>query len=660
MIDFMQKKKMLGRLWLTSILLTAVSLCFLGTGKNAFADVEEIVPISGLSPYPEGVECNVSPQTGTVWRNSETEPYMDVDFAWPDRMTAIVHQDRWSNGSAQSTATFYSDDGGLTWNLSDTPITRCSGGLLTGPESFDRASDPWLTVTPGRVLGKYNYRKSNNGAIFHQMSLMTDRLSEDGELRSAYSMLRSKDGGRTWSDPIVVSNRTELEPGEPFNDKNTMTADPSKRRFVYGTWQLLMNVLPDDESAIPIQTFYSDTYFIRSKNKGKTWKPARPIYKIRDDVDLLAASGIDPNVTPIIGAQNIGHQIVVLPDGRLVNVSRASFITTGDDFFERTIIRSFDNGKTWEQSATIIPATTIGGFVAVDAELANATEGAIVNTVRSAGSIPDIAVNRTNGFMYVVWQEVDPTFSFIGIFMSMSRDGGDTWSEQITVGGGDPRPDGSNSFAQLPAVHVADDGTVGVLFFDDRNDVICQDLSLSNEDDPECFTILPDGSVQAGPYDIDWYFKTYDPDLNLIAEHRVTPESFDLRQAPIARGYFPGDYVNCSSTDNDFVCAFSRTNNLGLPVRGNPPELDKPEFEDDNRQDMVFARIPGESVCNFHHTIRSYIAQQTAAEIDIPWRERIKRLQFLKARYIADCADYYDYVDYEEYEDLEEDDDNIN
>ncbi len=644
MVGFMKRGRRLGRWWLTTLLLPILTLCLVGIGSNAFADVDEIVPISGLSPYPEGTDCNGTDQTGTVWRNSETEPYMDVDFAWPERMTAIVHQDRWSNGSAQSTATFYSDDGGLTWKLSDTPITRCSGGLQTGPESFDRASDPWLAVTPGRVR-KYHHgrKKFNNGAIVHQMSLMTDRLPPfEGELRSAYSMLRSKDGGRTWSDPIVVSNRTEFEPGAPFNDKNTMTADPYKRRFVYGTWQLLKDVLPDDDSAIPIQFFYSDTYFIRSKNKGKKWEKARPIYKIRDDVALLAAAGIDPDVTPIFGAQNIGHQIVVLPDGRLVNVSQARFSIPGPDFLERTIIRSFDKGKTWEQSATIIPSTTFGGFVAFDGELFAASGGTIGNTVRSAGSIPDIAVNRTNDFMYVVWQALDPTRSFIGVFMAMSKDGGDTWSDHITVGGGDPTPDGFASFAQLPAVHVADDGTVGVLFFDDRNDVPCPDLSLSNDDDPECFTILPDGSVQAGPYDHDWFFKTYDMDLNFIAEQRVTPESFDLRQAPIARGYFPGDYVNCSSTDNDFVCAFTRTNNLGLPVRGNPPDSFPPVIETDNRQDMVFVRIHGETVCDFSHTLRSYLTQLAAAEINIPRREKIKRFKFLKDRFKAVCGGRFD------------------
>jgi hypothetical protein len=192
------------------------------------------------------------------------------------------------------------------------------------------------------------------------------------------------------------------------------------------------------------------------------------------------------------------------------------------------------------------------------------------------------------------------------------------------------------SFAQLPAVHVADDGTVGVLFFDDRNDVVCPDFNLSNEDDPECFTVLPDGSVKAGPYDHDWFFKTYDPDLNLIAELRVTPESFDLRQAPIAQGYFPGDYVNCTSTDNDFLCVFTRTNDLGLPVRGNPPD-DVLAFEEDNRQDMVFTRIPGESVCNFEHTLDSYVTQLADAEIDIPKSVEKKRLKFLETRYEAAC-----------------------
>ena len=171
MYSLTKEEQMFGRWRLISFLLPIAILCFLIAGQSAIADVDDIVPISGFSPYPPGTDCNVSPQTGTVWRNSESEPYLDVDFGWPSQMAAIVHQDRWSNGSAQSNATFYSDDGGLTWTFSFTPITRCSGGLLTGPESFDRASDPWLAVTPGKVIGDDDNKKKS-GAIFHQMNQM--------------------------------------------------------------------------------------------------------------------------------------------------------------------------------------------------------------------------------------------------------------------------------------------------------------------------------------------------------------------------------------------------------------------------------------------------------------------------------------------------------
>ena len=133
-MDDYLKKRHRGSMWRTTgIVLVVMVIVFLGTGHSGFATVGEIIPISDISPYPSGVECNGTPQTGTVWRNSETEPYMEVDFGYPDRMVAIVHQDRWSNGSAQSTATFYSDDGGFNWNLSLTPITRCSGGCWKDP-----------------------------------------------------------------------------------------------------------------------------------------------------------------------------------------------------------------------------------------------------------------------------------------------------------------------------------------------------------------------------------------------------------------------------------------------------------------------------------------------------------------------------------------------
>ena len=57
-----------------------------------------------------------------------------------------------------------------------------------------------------------------------------------------------------------------------------------------------------------------------------------------------------------------------------------------------------------------------------------------------------------------------------------------------------------------------------------------------------------------------------------------------------------------------------------------------------NRQDMVFVRIPGETVCDLKHTLTSYEAQLSAAEIDIPRRVSKQRLKFLKDRFKAVCG----------------------
>jgi hypothetical protein len=40
---------------------------------------------------------------------------------------------------------------------------------------------------------------------------------------------------------------------------------------------------------------------------------------------------------------------------------------------------------------------------------------------------------------------------------------------------------------------------------------------------------------------------------------RVTPETFDMRDAPFARGWFLGDYVGLDDDGTDFISLFSQT-----------------------------------------------------------------------------------------------------
>ena len=81
-------------------------------------------PISGLSPYPDGGDptdpaavsaCNGSPQSGRVYRNSETEPYLAVNPTNPDNLIAGWHQDRWSNGGGYAVGYDTEEGKGYYW-----------------------------------------------------------------------------------------------------------------------------------------------------------------------------------------------------------------------------------------------------------------------------------------------------------------------------------------------------------------------------------------------------------------------------------------------------------------------------------------------------------------------------------------------------------------
>ena len=101
------------------------------------------------------------------------------------------------------------------------------------------------------------------------------------------------------SRPLIVSDSNF------FNDKNSITADPTDARYVYAVWDRL--ALAGGGPAM----------MARTTDGGVTWEAATVIY--------------DPGVR----SQTIGNQIVVLPNGTLVNVFTQ--IDTGAEQRERGI-----------------------------------------------------------------------------------------------------------------------------------------------------------------------------------------------------------------------------------------------------------------------------------------------------------------------------------
>ena len=479
--------------------------------------------ISGLSPYPDGSDpgdpaavsaCNRAPQTGRVYRNSETEPYLAVNPTNPDNLIAGWHQDRWSNGGAQGNLAAYSLDGGATWTQVNIAFSRCAGGSPGSTGDFERASDPWISFGP-------------DGAAYYMALVFNTSNAENG-----MAVAKSTDGGVTWSEPVIIK-QTKAKGAKAraaAHDKNSLTADPFDPNLVYATWTIFRN----NKTTIVVA---------RSTDGGLTWGPARPVNNFEV---------VDP---PAQARFRQGVQIVVLPDGTLVNAFFRTIVDPEDGgvtmAVEQAIFRSTDQGKHWERLDTTVAEFVPSGGLDVELGI----------FVRDAGRLPDIAVDRATGTLYIVWQDgrLSP-FGASNILLSLSTDGGSTWQGPLAV------TNSPTNQAFLPAVAVAENGTVGVLYYDFRNDVF-GDAELST----------------------DVWLLTSSPDGTNVQEERLTDSSFDMRQMVIAGGYFPGDYVGLAAAGNDFVAAYTVANNLGLPV--DIPDNAELTVDNNNRQDIVFKRI---------------------------------------------------------------------
>ncbi len=159
--------------------------------------------------------------------------------------------------------------------------------------------------------------------------------------------------------------------------------------------------------------------------------------------------------------------------------------------------------------------------------------------------LPDVAVdlNPTSagyGNIYVVWNDAASTFNsrtpYNNIVFTRSTDGGLTWSSITEI---DRAPAGVQSF--MPAIAVASDSTIGVTYYDFRN------------------------NTGAPGVPTDYWFVQCHPSTdcsnsaNWAETHVGGP--FDIERADIGgqRGPFIGDYQGLATDGNDFLVAFVQT-----------------------------------------------------------------------------------------------------
>jgi hypothetical protein len=420
-----------------------------------------LTTVSGGSPFAQG--CDQQAASGTLYAGSEVEPFLAINPANTENRIAVWQQDRWSNGGARGALAGVSFDGGDTWSTRTVPFSRCTGGSLLNGGDYARATDPWVSIGPTGI------------AYFMAMTITGSR--------SAMRVARSLDGGDTWQAPITL-----IDDDDPyFNDKNSLTADPTDAAYAYAVWDRL-------DFAIN----RGPTYFARTVDGGATWEAARAIY--------------DPGTN----AQTIGNVIAVLPDGTVLNLF-TELPSLGGAFLK--VIRSTDKGATWSAPVQIAQVLAVGVRDPVNQ-----------TPVRSGSIIASYAVGPGDD-VWAAWQ--DSRYSAPGqalrdgVVLAHSGNGGLAWLTPVLIS-----PNDAQAFT--PAVHVATDGTVGVSYYDFRDE---------NRRDR---------------YLLTGHWLALSGDGIAFDERRISGP-FDLAIAPNAQGLFLGDYTGLAGDAFNFVPLFAQT-----------------------------------------------------------------------------------------------------
>jgi hypothetical protein len=439
-------------------------------------DVPSTAPVSGAlvqvgpstTPWPNTSDLNG--QSGTNYLNSEVEPRVAVDPTNPMHLVGVWQQDRWSNGGSRGIVSGVSTDGGNTWTVVPLPDQTVNTG-----GQFLRSSDPWVSIGP-------------DGTVY-AVTLPIDNPTT-GAADGVFATV-SHDGGNTWANPTLI---TASESSQSGNDKEAVTADPTKAGYAYAVWDQLNGGGP--------------ALFSRTTDGGTTWSAPQSIY--------------DP-----ANGQTIGNQIVVLPNGTLVDVTLHIDYTGLPD--QIVVLTSTNQGSTW--SGPTVVATPQGGGVS------DPDNGA---GVREGGDLPEAAVDPVSGNLYVAWG--DSRFNVAGISaiaLTMSTDGGQTWSAPVQANLTPTNVPNADQQAFTPTVAVGADGEVAVSYYDFRNN-----------------TTAPGDSTDAW---ISFANPALSGPLAFGNEQRLTNTSFNMQLAPNAFGEFVGDYeglTNGGQTGDTFDAFF--------------------------------------------------------------------------------------------------------
>jgi hypothetical protein len=470
----------------------------LATAATATAGPYQLGPdvkVSGpstLTACPFGASADFA----AAYDDAEVEPQVAVDPTDPDEITGAAQQDRWPDGGARGLTSWMSTNGGGAWaKLPDVPWSACQGG----PERFGRVTDPWVSYDAGGNL--YFIGQPIDSAALGISAISVTTWD-----------------GTSWSEPQILIE--DVGDRGISNDKVSITGDPTRPGYAYATWLRFTHPAEGrnaENADLHSFAFRGQPMISRTTDGGETWSTPEPM---RESNSYFQ-----------------GNQIAVAPDGTLYNVTANLFTGAGFNIngVYMGVMRSRDAGEHWSAPTRIAPILTT--------QLFNPDDGF---PIRAEDYLPDIAIDPTNGDIYVVWSDGLGT-AINRVVMSKSTDGGRHFSPPQVVATSGPDVQSYNH-----SIEVTADGTLVLTYYDHRNNVLGDGIATTD--------VWLRHSHDGGA--------TWEPEQHLHGP-------FDMDEAPVSffapgdpRGYFLGDYMGLETIEgSDVINFFGSTIDDGADIR---------------------------------------------------------------------------------------------
>src|SRR5205085_3227554 len=301
---------------------------------------------------------------------------------------------------------YFSTNGGGSWGGVDLPLPPAKGA-----NGIDFGSDPTLAFdTRGNLFYGYIVVFFSNGNGINGTEMAVARSTDGGKTYPGVSYFSFENGANHFNDkPMITTDRSA---GSPFRDN------------VYVAWD--------------------------AASGGSTGGGVR--------VGASSDHGATFNVTraddPSGPGRSIGASPAVGPGGELY--------VAWNDYVQNVIAfnRSFDGGKTWDRQSVVAPKN-VPFEVGVPAE-----------SFRRALVYPSLGVDTSagphRGRLYCSWMDLAANGITTDIFISYSKDKGQSWSPPQPVTDQSQFADRFNHWMSVdPAT-----GDVNVAFYDTRFDTI--------------------------------------------------------------------------------------------------------------------------------------------------------------------------------------------